>query len=383
MEKDYSYYTATDFARDPDFLKWVKYPESNRQLELFWISWLNDNPSKKDDVTEARELIYAVLEQKYVPTEEKQVELWRRITTTIEDDGDETWDNQTLITESPKGSEVLTDTRQEKHFMESKMWLAIAFSIVVFVSVSYLGWRYFNRVETHLPGIAFKNYDLTTEINNDDFPKTVWLNDGSSVVLQPGSKLEFPDHFGKSLREVHLDGEAFFEVKKDPSTPFMVYTHDIVTRVLGTSFNVRNFQNEDLVIKVKTGKVSVFKEKENSESSRTEGVILTPNQQVVYERTTMHLTKSLIEEPEMLTLKTKHDFEFTDTPVTEVFSEIELAYGLDLVYDEEVLSDCKLNASLAAKSFHDKLKLICQAIDASYEQIDSHIIIYGKGCSNQ
>jgi len=63
-----------------------------------------------------------------------------------------------------------------------------------------------------------------------------------------------------------------------------------------------------------------------------------------------------------------------------VFSRLEKAYGVDIVYDEEALSSCYLNASLDSLSFHDKLRLISKGINATYEILDGHVIISGDGC---
>ena len=187
------------------------------------------------------------------------------------------------------------------------------------------------------------------------------------------------------MREVDLVGEAFFEVKKDPDRPFLVYTDEIVTRVLGTSFTVRNYP-ADVRVSVKTGKVSVLKDSNSGDpqeaNGTVEGVILTPNQQVVYARQEKKMTKSLVEDPNVLTPVAKQEFEFTDASVAAVFQSIKDAYGVEIVYDEQVLADCHLTASLTDVSLHDKLSLICKAINATYAIIDSHIVIYGKGCAN-
>jgi hypothetical protein len=62
--------------------------------------------------------------------------------------------------------------------------------------------------------------------------KMVVLPDGSTVILQKGSKLKYFDSYNSQNREVYLSGEAFFEVVKNPKKPFLVFTKDIVTKVL-------------------------------------------------------------------------------------------------------------------------------------------------------
>jgi hypothetical protein len=117
-----------------------------------------------------------------------------------------------------------------------------------------------------------------------------------------------------------------------------------------------------------------------TDDNTLDGVVLMPNQQVLFERVEMKMTKSLVENPSVLIPLTRQKFEFVDAPIKEVFAAIEQAYGVDIVFDEEALSSCYLNASLTDVALYDKLKLICRGINTTYEIIDSHIIIYGKGC---
>lgn len=367
MKKSYLSYTATDFARDADFLKWVKYPNENQALTALWVTWLNENPSKRDDVEEARQLIFAILEQNYRPSDEKQAEIWNKIRTTLH------MEDQRV---------VLADSKSKDRTL---FWVKIA-AAVIFLVVATFGTTYFlTGRNTEMPIASVPKPVFIKEENRTSSPRTVVLQDGSSIILQPQSFIQVPKDFIGDQREVYLTGEAFFEVKRDPSKPFLVHTNDIITRVLGTSFNVRGFENEDVTVRVKTGKVSVFKAKDkkqgNVDGDAVEGVVLSPNQQVVYERDKMRLSKSLIEDPVVLGTKPRYHFEFNDVPIKIVFTEIEEAYGVDIVYDEEALANCRLNASLTDVPLYDKLRLVCKAIHAQYELLDSQIVVYGKGCN--
>jgi hypothetical protein len=367
MKKNYTTYTATDFARDADFLKWVKYPNENAERSAFWEKWLKENPSKRDEVEEARQLIFAVLEYNYRPADEKQAEIWSKIRTTLHMD-----DQPVVIKES--------ETKVRTLF-----WVKSA-AAAIFLVVATFGTTYFlTGRNTELPIAAEPKPVFIKEENRGSTPRTVVLNDGTSIILQPQSFIQVPKDFIGDQREVYLTGEAFFEVKRDPTKPFLVHTNEIVTRVLGTSFNVRGFENENVTVRVKTGKVSVFKAKdktkETADGDAIEGVILSPNQQVVYDREKMQLSKSLIEDPVVLGTKPRYQFEFNDEPISNVFTEIEEAYGVDIVYDAEALANCKLNASITDVPLYDKLRLICKAINAEYELLDSQIVVYGKGCN--
>ncbi|MEJ1242255.1 FecR domain-containing protein [Chryseolinea sp. T2] len=367
MKKDFLSYTATDFARDADFLKWVKYPSENPAITAFWESWLKENPSKREQVEDARQLIFAILEYNYRPSDETQAEIWSKIRTTLH------IDNQPV------------EVKETERKTRTLFWVKIA-AAASFLVVATFGTTYFLAGRnTELPMALEAKPVFIKEENRGTSPRTVVLKDGTSIILQPQSFIQVPKDFIGDQREVYLTGEAFFEVKRDPTRPFLVHTNEIVTRVLGTSFNVKGFENENVTVRVKTGKVSVFKAKDKEKATGdddavVEGVVLSPNQQVVYDRVKMSLSKSLIEDPVMLGTKPRYHFEFKDEPVINVFKEIEEAYGVHIVYDAEVLANCKLNASISDVPLYDKLRLICIAINAQYELLDSQIVVYGKGC---
>ena len=87
---------------------------------------------------------------------------------------------------------------------------------------------------------------------------TLKLPDGSMVTLNSGSKLIAPDRFEGDAREVSLTGEAFFDVARDTSKPFVIHAGELTVQVLGTSFNVRTYADEDdISVAVLSGKVSV------------------------------------------------------------------------------------------------------------------------------
>ena len=363
--KDYSAFNAVDFARDERFLKWVKYPDLYPELDGFWQEWLRHNSHKSEEIEQARQFVFAILNEKFVATDGQQQEIWNRITATV--------------------SENVPEKRKSKQVRLWRSVLSRAAVVIMVLGVGFLSWKYKQASGVVNNTIAERAQGLHIETNSGNTPKTLLLADGTSVVLQPHSKIEYPLNFSTdSTREVRLIGEAFFEVKKDATRPFLVFTNEIVTRVLGTSFIIRNYENENIRVQVKTGRVSVFKTsyetKGEHEVTRKDAVVLTPNQQVEYERKEEKLTKSLVENPDLLHPVAKIEFEFTDTPVSDVFQLIEGAYGVKIVYDKEVMANCSLNASLSDVSLNEKLKLICMGIKAQYEIIDSQIVIYSEGC---
>ena len=225
--------------------------------------------------------------------------------------------------------------------------------------------------------------------NTSNKPQRVALEDGSIVILKAKSSISFPEHFGEKRRLVYLHGEAFFEISKDPERPFLVYSNGLVTKVLGTSFTIKAYDSaREVMVEVKTGRVSVFAQSDpdlNEKLSRREleGMILSPNQKIIYERDGIRMVKTLVEKPQIILPKSQiPQFEFEDTPANEAFESIAKSYGIDILYDEELLSGCPLTATLDNQSLHEKLSIICKAVEASYEILDGQIIIHSKGCRN-
>lgn len=141
-------------------------------------------------------------------------------------------------------------------------------------------------------------------------------------------------------------------------------------------------------IKVKTGKVNVYsqsvdKAKKRNTSDQYRGIILTPNQEVVYKRQSQHFEKSLLDNPEMITVNSVIEKEmlYEEANLEKVFTQLSKIYGINIVYDNELLKKCTVTADLRNESFYNKLDLICKAIGAQYEIVDGQVIIQTNGCN--
>ncbi|MDJ1506515.1 FecR family protein [Xanthocytophaga agilis] len=230
---------------------------------------------------------------------------------------------------------------------------------------------------------------LIEKTNNTAQVISLALEDSSTVLLQPGSTLKYPTNFESEQREVFLTGEAFFQVARNPEKPFLVYTGDIITKVLGTSFTIKAYEKSSSIqVSVKTGKVSVYKtvdqqKKPDAENAQTNALILTPNQQAVYHLESKELTKSLVDNPQVLDTKNAtQQLVFQNKPLTEVFAALEEVYGVDISYDRHVLAGCTFTADLSDNStLQDKLTIICKTMSGSFQVTDTMIVITSKGCN--
>ncbi len=224
-------------------------------------------------------------------------------------------------------------------------------------------------------------------VNKTNKVMQIKTEDGSNITLQPDSRLRYPEHFEPNKREIFLEGVAFIQVVPNPDKPFLVQTGDVVTKVLGTSFWVRNTEGGKYVeVEVKTGRVSVFNKKLINATRKelgTEGVVLTPNQKVQYIAKNEVFVTGLVAQPQILENVAKKEpiqFKFNDTPLSEVVKRLELAYGIKIVLSSDLLNNCPLTADLTKQPLFEKLALICGSLNAAFEIKGTTILISGRGC---
>jgi ferric-dicitrate binding protein FerR (iron transport regulator) len=118
----------------------------------------------------------------------------------------------------------------------------------------------------------------------------IYLPDGSIVNLNSGSFIKYPAAFNKSARTLYIDGEAFFDVKRNDNIPFFVKTKDITIKVLGTSFNVKSYEDErNIETTLISGKVEIYSNKKGI-SEKTRLFVMQPNQQAKFEKATGRIT---------------------------------------------------------------------------------------------
>ena len=273
----------------------------------------------------------------------------------------------------------------EKNKQRSRLYYISAAAIIIALAIT--GWALFNnKPETFSYEQSRLQNRLLESVNNTPSPQRITLSDGSYVILQPLSKIAY-SNFGSTSREVYLEGEAFFQVTKDAKRPFFVYANELVTKVLGTSFDVQAFPNGNTIkVLVHTGKVTVYqrrKDENEQQLARSNATIITPNQQVLFNRQQASIIRSISVQPQALNAsvdKSNGRQVFADTPASEVFMSIQRAYGITIVYDEELLSHCSFTGAFTNETFYERISLVCKAIEASYEQADGQVIITGNDC---
>jgi ferric-dicitrate binding protein FerR (iron transport regulator) len=217
--------------------------------------------------------------------------------------------------------------------------------------------------------------------NHTGLSASYTLPDSSTVILEPNSSLKLSSEFNKLIREVQLEGEGFFEVTPSAEKPFLVYTQGVTTKVLGTSFTIRSYHDDTKVsVAVRTGKVSVYAKP--SPSARSEEIILTPNQEIIFDKAEKVVAKRIVEKPEpIIPAEEIERMRFEDAPIKEVFEAIERVYGVEIQYDEGQFAFCTITTTVSGGGLYDRLDIITRTIGARYEQDENRIIVSGDGCN--
>ena len=364
------YNTVEDFVFNKSFQEWVL--SNDPYSTKFWLNWVSYNPDKATLVNYSRAIVDSLpANKRKAPEDEINDQIEKIISNTNDRPVVLSSD---LITPGPK-ARVLIISR--------KNWLSIvAIFILVVASTWYLA-RASNLRPDPYKSFASGNAASFHELaNNSDTVQRVSLPDGSAVLLEGKSKLSYTGSILPDKREVFLAGKASFNIKKDLSRPFYVYTQGAIIKATGTSFEVDMFPDKKITVTVSRGNVLVSKRKDLGEISikpSQAGTIVTPNQQLVYNELNNVLYKTLVKNPAGIN-KIPPVFVFVNKPVTEIFDLLQNYYRIPILYDKESISSCLLSVNVSNLSYFDQLNAICTAMHASYDAVDGTILIAAAGC---
>lgn len=240
--------------------------------------------------------------------------------------------------------------------------MAIAASIALLLIA---GWFLLLRTTIVEDGLV-QQFENTT----DDI-QTIILKDGSTVVLNQNSSLTYSER--EQTRNVALIGEAFFEVTKKPNAPFTVTANGIHTTALGTSFNIKAFEESDqVVVSLVTGKVAV--------RSSTEEQNLIPNQQLVYDKLTQRFAQQNFD------LEDVNDWRngaivFKDTPLSEVLLDVARFFNQQIIFEKEMLNKCLISSSFTENNtMEEVLTVLAFSKNLNIKKENKNYIIIGSGC---
>lgn len=200
------------------------------------------------------------------------------------------------------------------------------------------------------------------------------LPDGTHVWLNSESTLEYPMNFSK-VREVKLQGEAFFDVTKDQNRPFVVNTGKINVEVLGTSFDVVSYSEDSQTeVALKSGKVKLFA---GEYEHKTELGFLTPDQRATYDHTSRELNIKNV------SIEKYHAWKdgiimFDDDPMVEVTRKLSRWFNVDFILESPELRDYVYRATFKNESLDQVLELLKISAPIDFEIIPRETLSDGN-----
>lgn len=228
---------------------------------------------------------------------------------------------------------------------------------------------------------------MVRTMNEGQAALVVNLSDGSHVTLDPGAVLYYPAIFAKNQRIVFLTGNGFFDIAPNKAKPFFVHANNIVTKVVGTSFTIReNKDSKSIEVAVMSGVVEVAKALGTVAASDKESkVVLTPNKKATFYKEGERLITGLVEQPKLIApIKNDPDFAtfvFRERAFSQILPKLEKAYGVRISLTDEDIQNCLVTADVSQdKTLFAQLDILCAAIGADFEVKNDMVLITGTGC---
>lgn len=343
-----TYNTIADFLEDKSFVDWVLHPASAINSH-FWTTMASDKV-KGQLLNQARLIIEELNEPGEEWDQQQELQVLSNIHKKMRQSGQP----------DPK-----TENRQAKadHWkLAQKVFFVLCVSLLAFLAVDV--------VQKNRPAekeLIENPVYWISKTNPKGQKSKIHLADGSSVIINADSEIRYRSDFGKTNREIHLVGESFFEVAPDSLLPFRVFSGNITTTALGTSFNINSYNPDQIKVQLATGKVEVV-----NESQENQSVYLLPGEEVIsdgteriikgrfnpdkaflwksgillFDHVTLGEFTSTLERwygVEIALVNKPRDGlkitgEFQDTYLSNVLESIGYAYGFDYIIDQKKLS---------------------------------------------
>lgn len=296
-----------DFLTHPEFIRWVKQPD--KELEAYWNQWRKANPEQLLPMRLAKEILLRTeFDHSEPPTGMK----------------DEVLQHVLMQRENPSPS--LSKIRERRR----PIWTGIFWDglgqmsrVAAILVVSFVfGWILAPVSKVKIEQQLAQVEEYIQKITAKGEKMQLTLSDGTKVWLNSSSEVTFSEQFGNENRQISLRGEAYFEVQRDSLRPFIVQSGDLVTTVLGTSFNVNTKEYGRTKIALVSGKVDVL--------SSSGQVSLSPGEMLNFDNVSTSFNVSGFHAFEVLGWK-DGVLLFQRASLREVKEGLEEWYGVDIV----------------------------------------------------
>lgn len=341
--------SVRDLVLNPEFRKWVL--QNNPDSDKIWAGYLAKNPTAVQDVELARELLLDLFSNRYPLQDTEFQEIWQNVDTHTELETSPV-NNQKVIPINHLSGTTQYKKRESKWY--ELRWISRIAAVLIIIGLGFLANTLVDpepRAVQPVP-ISFKVYSTPPGVKS-----SVTLGDGTKVLLNSGSVLRFNENLFPDKREVFLEGEAFFEVHHDPNSPFTVKTGKVCTTALGTSFNVRAYEQENLLISLLTGKIAVGMPTENRDQ-----IILEPRESLKILPKNGNFLKMGFDDDEVIGW-TRKMIVFNNTELSTAIRTLENWYGVTFHYHNQP----KSGMYLQGKFYNETLENVLDGLSYTAE----------------
>jgi len=350
----YTNYKLKDFILDEYFKSWVVSPD--KESDFFWESFLKNNPDRSIELVRAREIILTLSfhedHQVYLP-ESKQEEMWMNILSKAESRN---------IVSNKMGEQKSVVWLLIKPFRRVAAVLLIAF----FISLIWF------MMSTDKVAVFEDTVQISMRRTEKGEKISTTLPDGSVVVLNANSWIEYPEKFSDSTRNIRLGGEAFFDITKDPTHPFVIEAGQFKTEVLGTSFSIRE---DDIagtfILTVVSGRVAVS----NKSIKDSKNVIyVEPKQMIYFNKSSNSFHFQTYNYSESLSWK-DGILCFKNANLNEIIVKLENWYGIKIILNDTFDSKKDFTGQFVNENLEVVLEGLGFIFDFNYEINQSKVVI--------
>ncbi|MEP0366919.1 MAG: FecR domain-containing protein [Cyclobacteriaceae bacterium] len=237
-------------------------------------------------------------------------------------------------------------------------WYRVAAAVALLVASSFVAYNFWFSNNPNNSG----SMSIIEKVSPLGKKLELQLTDGTMVKLNSGSKISYPETFEGNSREVVLTGEAFFDVARDESKPFIISSKNIHVEVLGTSFSVQAYEDEAFSeVFVKSGKVRV------SDALGRSFVDILPAEKATYSKEDKVLMRSDIQNSSVAFGWMDGRLVFEDEVLEVVFKRLSRWYGVSISYDKITLKNKRITANCKACSIHEMMESLSYNYEFDYE----------------
>ena len=320
------------------------------------------------------ELLMAYLLNELETSDIQKVELWLSESDENQakyNDIIQIWDASQNVNEfhfdAEKAWSKVSDKIESKPFY-STTWLRVAAAILVLFGAAATFYKTFSVVDT-------------TELYAGAEVKIDTLIDGSIITLNQKSSIKYLADFNEGHREISLEGEAFFDIERDESKPFIINLNQSKVTVLGTSFNIKSETNDELVrVFVKSG-VVLFEYLPNDSSSTYLSIELRAGDKVVFNKETHQLEamdEASTSNVDMYWIN--KELVFDGIALHKVAKILEVVYDVKITFTELQSKECLLTANFQNAEIDQIMAVISTTFELELTQTDNHYVLKGLSC---